>query len=113
MENAFYKALPFIQAMAELKPVKHEVFGCDFHDVFQLQKKIVPRSNVHTRTLGANVNFRYAPVRSAEEAEQYVLNFVNDLKVDGLKCALRTILRQVVSMKLSYLLVQLKSWTSL
>ena len=57
----------------------------------------------------ANVNFRYAPVRSAEEAEQYVQNFVNDLKVDGLKFASRTILRQVVFMKPSSLPVLLKS----
>ena len=85
-ENAFYKALPFIQAMADLEPVKHEVFNCDFFDVLQItEESCTPGRTSIPGRWEANVNFRYAPVRSAEAAEQYVLDFVNDLKVDGLE----------------------------
>ena len=85
-ENAFYKALPFIQAMAELEPVKHEVFGCDFFDVLQItEENCTPGRTSIPGRWEANVNFRYAPIRSAEDAEQHVLDFVNNLNVDGLE----------------------------
>jgi succinyl-diaminopimelate desuccinylase len=89
-ENAFYKALPFITAMAKLEPVKHEVFGCDFFDVLSItEENCTPGRTSIPGRWEANVNFRYAPVRTPEEAEQYVLDFVNDLKVDGLEVSIK------------------------
>lgn len=70
-ENALYKALPFIQQMAALEPVKHRVFGVDFYDVCQItETETQPGRTSLPGWWSANVNFRFAPVRSESEAKR-------------------------------------------
>ena len=68
-ENAIYNALPVIQKLSNLKPIKHTIFGQDFFDVIQLteSKSEAGRTSLPGYWEG-NVNFRYAPVYSDEEA---------------------------------------------
>lgn len=69
-ENALYKALPFIQAMAAVEPVKHTVFGLDFFDVLQItESRSEPGRTSLPGWWQANVNFRFAPVRGVAQAE--------------------------------------------
>ncbi|PKL77075.1 MAG: succinyl-diaminopimelate desuccinylase [Candidatus Melainabacteria bacterium HGW-Melainabacteria-1] len=79
-ENALYKAIPFLQAMAALEPVRHTVFGLDFFDVLQVtESSSEPGRTSLPGWWRANVNFRFAPVRSEAEAQveltAHLLNF--------------------------------------
>src|SRR5690606_31280680 len=68
-ENALYKALPFLQRMAALEPVRHEVFGLDFFDVLQItESRSEPGRTSLPGWWQANINYRFAPVRSEAEA---------------------------------------------
>lgn len=70
-ENALYKALPFIQQMSELEPVKHTVFGLDFFDVLQItESQSEPGRTSLPGWWRANINYRFAPIRSEAEAQQ-------------------------------------------
>lgn len=70
-ENALYKAIPFMQAMAGLAPVKHEVFGLDFFDVLQItESRSEPGRTSLPGWWQANVNYRFAPVRDEATAQQ-------------------------------------------
>ena len=87
--NALYKALPFIQAMSQLAPVKHRVFGCDFFDVLQItEERCEPGRTSLPGWWEANVNFRYAPVRGPQEAFDHATGFINGLKVPDLEVSL-------------------------
>lgn len=69
-ENALYKALPFLQAMSELQPVPHEVYGVTFYDVMQVTES---QSEAGRTALPGwwqgSVNYRFAPVRSEVMAQ--------------------------------------------
>lgn len=78
-DNALYKAIPFIQYMASLKPVKHTVFGVDFFDVISITESSCELGKTSIPGFWeGNINFRYAPVYTPDEAEQrlkdYLLN---------------------------------------
>ncbi len=69
-ENALYKALPFIQAMSALEPVRHEVFGLEFFDVLQItESQSEPGRTSLPGWWQANLNFRFAPVRTEAQAQ--------------------------------------------
>lgn len=73
-ENALYKALPVIQAAAATAPVRHTVFGVDFFDVLQITKsQSEPGRTSLPGWWRANLNFRFAPVRSLEAAQAELL----------------------------------------
>lgn len=73
-ENALYKALPIIQAAAAAQPVRHTVFGVDFFDVLQLtESQSEPGRTSLPGWWQANLNFRFAPVRSLEAAQAELL----------------------------------------
>ena len=88
--NALYKALPFLNKIAELKPVKHSLFGVDFFDVIQLTES---HSEAGRTSLPGywegNVNFRFAPVYSAEEAEEKLLSLINGWEISGLEISIK------------------------
>ncbi len=72
--NALYNALPVIQALAQLKPVPQRVFGVDFFDVLQItESQSEPGRTSLPGWWKANVNYRFAPVRSLAEAEMALL----------------------------------------
>lgn len=69
-ENALYKAIPFLQAMAAVETVRHKVFGLDFFDVLQVtESHSEPGRTSLPGWWQANVNYRFAPVRSEAEAQ--------------------------------------------
>lgn len=68
--NALYQALPVIQALSELEPVPQRVFGVDFYDVIQItESQSEPGRTSLPGWWKANVNYRFAPVRSLAQAE--------------------------------------------
>ena len=84
-ENALYKALPLLNAFAEIEPVKHTLFGVDFFDVMHItESHSQPGRTSLPGFWRGNINFRYAPVYTIEEAEKKLLDLVNGLNVDGL-----------------------------
>ena len=88
--NAIYKAAPFINKMAELEPVKHTLFGVDFFDVIQLtESHSEPGRTSLPGYWEGNVNFRFAPVYSIEEAEKKLIDMVNSWNVDGLEITIK------------------------
>ncbi|MGV3524863.1 MAG: M20/M25/M40 family metallo-hydrolase [Candidatus Sericytochromatia bacterium] len=67
--NALYRALPLIQHLAALEPVRHRVFGLEFCDVVQItESQSEPGRTSLPGWWRANVNYRFAPVRSEAEA---------------------------------------------
>ena len=89
-ENALYKALPFINKMAEIKPEKHTLFGVDFFDVLQITEAAAePGRTSLPGTWEANVNFRFAPVYTGNEAESKLLDMVNGWKIPGLEISIK------------------------
>lgn len=71
-ENAIYKSLTFLKNMSLLKPKKHSIFGVDFYDVLQVTE--LNAESGRTSLPGfveGNVNFRFAPVYSTDEALEF------------------------------------------
>jgi succinyl-diaminopimelate desuccinylase len=88
--NAIYKAIPFIEKMAKLEPVKHPLFGVDFFDVIQLtETNSEPGRTSLPGYWQGNVNFRFAPVYTAEEAEQKLLDMVNGWEIPDLEITIK------------------------
>ncbi len=88
--NAIYKAAPFINKMAELKTVKHTLFGVDFFDVIQLtESHSEPGRTSLPGYWEGNVNFRFAPVYTVEQAEKKLLDLVNSWQIDGLEISIK------------------------
>lgn len=73
--NAIYEALPLMNALAKLNPVKHTVFEVDFFDCIELTEceSEMGRTSIPGWWKG-NINFRFAPIRNEEQA----LNELNE-----------------------------------
>ncbi|HIB87511.1 TPA: succinyl-diaminopimelate desuccinylase [Candidatus Poribacteria bacterium] len=85
-ENALYKALPFIRAVAEIQPLKKTVFDVDFFDVISVTES--KSENGRTSIPGqwiCNINYRYAPGPSMQEAETEFGNLVESTGFDKLE----------------------------
>ena len=94
-ENALYKALPFIQSVAGIQPRKKIVFGVDFFDVINVteSKSESGRTSIPGKWT-CNINYRYAPGPSMQEAE---VEFSNLLASTGFEKLEFTILDHVPS----------------
>ena len=89
-ENAIYKALPFMNKMAELKPEKHTLFGVDFFDVIQLtESHSEPGRTSLPGYWEGNINFRFAPVYTVEEAEKKLIDMVKSWDVKDLEISIK------------------------
>lgn len=72
-ENAQYKALPFMQHVAQLQPEKHTVFGLPFFDVIQLtESQCQPGRTSLPGWWQGNINYRFAPVKDEQTAWQHL-----------------------------------------
>ena len=71
--NALYEAAPFISYMRDIQRNAHKLFGVTFYDVVQITES---QSEPGTTTLPGfwecNVNFRYAPIYTPEEAGKHL-----------------------------------------
>lgn len=84
-ENALYKALPLINAFSKIEPEKHTLFGVDFFDVMGITESHSEKGRTSLPGYWrGNINFRYAPVYTIEEAETKLINLVDELNVPGL-----------------------------
>ena len=89
-ENALYKALPFINKMAEIEHQKHTLFGVDFFDVISItESSCEPGRTSLPGYWECNVNFRFAPVYTPEEAEKKLIDMVNSWNVNGLEIRIK------------------------
>lgn len=85
-DNALYKALPLIQYFSELEPEKKTIFGVDFFDVLQITESQSEKGRTSLPgNWHCNINYRFAPCYSMEEAENKLLKMVEALNIDGLK----------------------------
>lgn len=72
-ENAISKALPWLTAVSAIPPREVEIEGAVFREVASVtQIHGGETRNVIPGALRANLNLRYAPDRSMEDAERYV-----------------------------------------
>ena len=85
-ENALYNALPIIKSFAndpKFQSKKHTLFGVDFFDVIQLTES---HSQAGRTSLPgywqANINFRYAPIYSEDQAKDYLTRLIKPLLND-------------------------------
>ncbi|RAP31906.1 succinyl-diaminopimelate desuccinylase [Candidatus Marinamargulisbacteria bacterium SCGC AG-414-C22] len=76
-ENALYKALPLIQAIAEQKPIAQTIAGLEFLDVISIteSESEAGRTTI-PGTWTCNLNYRFAPNKTEAEALTYVTNLV-------------------------------------
>lgn len=74
-KNALYEAIPFLQEISKETPKKHTLFGVDFYDVMSVTstKSDSGRTTIPGKWT-CNVNFRFAPVYTLDEAVSYFIN---------------------------------------
>tara|TARA_Y100000389_G_scaffold203937_1_gene254174 strand:+ start:189 stop:1235 length:1047 start_codon:yes stop_codon:yes gene_type:complete len=78
-DHALYKALPLIQALANQSPVSHTVMGVDFFDVMHItESQCATGKTTIPDAWQANINYRYAPVYSAYDAENYGRSWIQN-----------------------------------
>lgn len=82
-ENALYRAIPFIQKIAALQPVKKEIAQVNFFDVVTLTES---ESEHGTTTIPGwwrgHLNYRYAPDVAADAAENFVHKLVEEFRCE-------------------------------
>ena len=84
-ENALYKALPLIKKISEIEPLKQPIYGVDFYDVIDItESHSAPGRTTVPDEWVCNINYRFSPNHTLDEARQYVLNAVESLNIDGL-----------------------------
>ncbi|MCM8527500.1 MAG: M20/M25/M40 family metallo-hydrolase [Lentisphaeraceae bacterium] len=89
-ENAIYKAVPFMARMAELSTVKHTLFEVDFFDVIQLTESFSePGRTSLPGYWEGNVNFRFAPVYTVEEAEKKLIDLIESWEIPDLEITIK------------------------
>ncbi len=70
-ENALYKAIPFIQGIEKIKEKKQTLFGVDFFDVLEItESQSDPGRTTIPENWTCNLNYRFAPTQTLEEAEE-------------------------------------------
>lgn len=78
-ENALYKAVPFIKAIQNIEKKKHTLFGVDFFDVISItESHSEPGRTSVPGEWHCNINYRFAPTKSLEEAESYICQVLKD-----------------------------------
>ncbi|MCM8538963.1 MAG: M20/M25/M40 family metallo-hydrolase [Lentisphaeraceae bacterium] len=88
--NAIYKAVPFMARMAELKTEKHTLFEVDFFDVIQLtESNSEPGRTSLPGYWEGNVNFRFAPIYTVEEAEKKLMDLVKSWNIPDLEISIK------------------------
>jgi len=84
-DNALYNALPFIEKMKSVEPVKHHVCGVDFFDVMQLtESSSEPGRTSLPGKWTANLNFRFAPTYTEQDAQKHLLDLVKSWNIPNL-----------------------------
>jgi len=79
-ENAIHKAGPLLAKLHAMTPVEVEVGGLRFFEVMSASLANGGRArNVVPDTMAINLNYRFAPGRSIEQAEEEVLRLVGDV----------------------------------
>jgi succinyl-diaminopimelate desuccinylase len=75
-ENALYNSLPFITYFSKLTPKKHTIFNVDFFDVISITEcGSEPGRTSIPGFWTCNVNYRYSPNRSLEEAKKELISY--------------------------------------
>jgi len=75
-ENALYKGLPLIQAFSQLEPKTDVIDGLDFIEVMSITECDVPKGRTTVPgELTCNINFRFSPRRSEQDALAHVKAF--------------------------------------
>jgi succinyl-diaminopimelate desuccinylase len=78
-ENAIHKAGPFLTRLLELQPLDVVVQGYTFREVMNVTLASGGRArNVIPETMTLNLNYRFAPHRTLEEAKEEVRRVVGD-----------------------------------
>ena len=84
-ENALYKALPLINKISQIQPLKQTIYGVDFFDVIDItESNSSPGRTTVPDEWGCNINYRFSPNHTLDEARNYVLSLIESLDIDGL-----------------------------
>jgi len=82
-ENALYNALPLIKSVAQFKPKKQTVYGVEFVDVMSITESgSEPGRTSVPGYWSCNINYRFSPVHSPEEAVSCVLGVIRQAGMD-------------------------------
>ncbi|QNS04291.1 succinyl-diaminopimelate desuccinylase [Streptomyces xanthii] len=82
-KNAIHAAAPVLEKLAAYEPRKPVVDGLEFHEGLNAVRiEGYVATNVIPDACAVTVNFRYAPDRSMEEAEQFVRDFFADCPIE-------------------------------
>lgn len=79
-ENAISKAWPFLKALSEREPEEYEIDGHKFREVMSptIAQSLGRGRNVIPDRFEVNVNYRFAPVRTALQALERLKEIVGD-----------------------------------
>lgn len=82
--NAIHRLAPIVAAIAEYEPRMPELAGCTYHEALQIVAvEGGVAGNVVPDTATLLINHRFAPDRSAAEAESHVRSIIEPLMADG------------------------------
>lgn len=87
-QNALYKAAPLILTFANMEPVKHTLFGVDFFDIMSITELETSKGRTTIPdTCTMNINYRYAPTYSPEQADARFRDVLGRTSVPDLEIA--------------------------
>ena len=88
-ENALYKSLPIIQKLSEYKGDCVVVETLEFKEVMSITECTVdPGRTSIPGTCSFNINYRFGPNKTSEEAFQHVSDIINSCGVSNVECEL-------------------------
>ncbi|RAP30798.1 succinyl-diaminopimelate desuccinylase [Candidatus Marinamargulisbacteria bacterium SCGC AG-343-D04] len=89
-DNALYKALPLLQYIAAQDPVVHSIDELTFTEVMTVTECNVPEGRTTIPgTCDININYRFSPKRTEEEAYLVIEKKLRALKIEGLSLEIR------------------------
>ena len=84
--NALYNALPLIRAFAQKKEEKVKIENLIFYDVMQITESRSEEGKTSLPSFWeANINYRFAPDKSEEDAKKKLEDFLKNLKIESLE----------------------------
>lgn len=91
-KNALYEALSFIDYFSKIEPKYHMIEGCKYADVIQITESQSEQGRTTIPGVwSANLNFRFSPVHSEDDARQILTHHIEQatsatIKVKELDC---------------------------
>ncbi len=88
-DNALYKAIPLLECMAKQQPIPTTIQGLTFTNVTSItEATVTPGRTTIPETFTCNINVRFAPDKTSEQALQQLTTLIESTKITDLSIKL-------------------------